>query len=255
MSVTLSSVPSSGMLYIPLRLLMSSTTSRQDLFAAMIAGTERVFSHETFPEMHWHRDSFQDCLYSAPPGFAKRADILGSEFLEIIEDICALQHLRECGSSYPYDGHEVEKVDNQQAWIESRLQRLREKTSDPLLLCCIPAAYLCAYSFFAEVWGASLIPSHLSSQLLRQLQASETWERWDEHADLLLWLLNIGAAFATDVSARLGFADLWHGSHRARLQTLSSSWDDVEGNLRAFIWSDVVCYPRCVAFWERLQNF
>ena len=228
--------------------------SRQDLFTSMIAGTDRVLSHETFPEMHWHRDPYQGNLYAIPSGFATVADVLGQDFLEIIGDICALQRLRESGTNYPIDSLEVEKVDNQQAWIESRLEQLRRTALHPLLLCCIPAAYLCGYGFFAEVWSATLIPSNLSAQLLRELQDCESWEGWDEHAELLLWLLNIGAAFATDVPVRLGFAGLWHGSHRRRLEPISQSWYDVEKHLKRFIWSDIVYGPRCGAFWERLQS-
>lgn len=228
--------------------------NRQDLFTSMITGTERVLSHETFPEMHWHRDPFQPSLYFVPPGFAERADVLGSEFLDIVADICSLQAMRECDSNYPYDSLEVEKVDNQQAWIESRLQQLGEQTRDPLLSCAIPAAYLCGYSFFAEVWSASVIPSSLAAQLLRKLQQHEAWQGWDEHADLLLWLLNIGAAFATERPIRLGLVGLWHGSHRARLQPFSVSWEEVRAHLRRFIWSESIYEPRCGTFWDRLQN-
>lgn len=228
---------------------------RQDLFSSIVVGTYRVFSHEIFPEMHWHRDPFQETLYSVPPGFAIREDILGHEFLDIVKDICALQRLREAGMQYPVNAGEVEKVDNQQAWIESRLQQLRTYgATEPLLICCIPAAYLCAYGFFAEVWSASLIPSRLSAQLLQDLQTYESWNGWDDHSDLLLWLLNIGAAFATDAQVRLGFAGLWHGTHRARLESVSHSWDEIEEQLKSFIWSDVVYAPRCGAFWKRLQS-
>lgn len=213
-----------------------------------------MLSHETFPEMHWHRDPYQASLYSLPRGFAQRADILGYEYLEIIEDICALQQLREGGTNYPLGNLEVERIDNQQGWIESRLQQLSQTAIEPLLICSIPAAYLCGYSFFSDIWGASLIPSRLSAQLLHVLQLYEGWEGWDGHADLLLWLLNIGAAFAADAPTRLGFTGLWHGPHRARLQTLSSSWHEVEKHLKTFIWSDVVYGPRCRAFWKWLQT-
>jgi hypothetical protein len=220
----------------------------------MISGTQRVLSHETFPEMHWHRDPFQPSLYSVPSGFAERAEILGPEFLDIIADTCCLQAMRECDTNYPYNALEVEKVDNQQAWIESRLQQLSRTTSEPVLSCCIPATYLCAYSFFAEIWGASLIPSHLSTKLLQTLQQHETWPGWDEHADLLLWLLNIGAAFATEGPIRLGFAGLWHGSHRARLEEFSGSWNGVRTHLTRFIWSQSLYESRCGTFWDRLHS-
>lgn len=189
-----------------------------------------------------------------PVGFGKRSEILGMEFLTIIGDICALQRIRESGTSYPFDREVVEQVSTQQAWVESRLQQLSRRTNHPLLLCCIPAAFLCAYSFFAEVWSAGLIPSHLSSQLLRQLQASENWDGWDEHADVLLWLLNIGNAFAIDDPIRHAFGNLWQGHHKDRLQPLASSWDIVEDHLRMFIWSDIFYDSQSGTFWERLQR-
>lgn len=237
-----------------MKLHLTDQLNRQDLFTSMITGTQRVLSHETFPEMHWHRDPFQIHSYYIPPGFADRAEILGCEFLDIIADICGLQAMREGDTNYPYDALEVEKIDNQQAWIESRLQQLDQETADPLLSCSIPAAYLCGYGFFAEVWSASIIPSHLAAQLLLRLQQYEAWEGWDDHADLLLWLLNIGAAFATEHRVRLGFAGLWHGSHRARLVPLSSSWEEVREHLKRFIWSEQIYDPLCGSFWNRLQN-
>lgn len=228
--------------------------SRQDLFTSMIAGTERVFSHETFPEIHWLRDSSHANLYSVPDGFQKRRHILGGQLTEIIGDICALQHLREGRTSYTLDNQEIEKLDNQQAWIESRLEQLRHNVSEPLLLCCIPAAFLCAYGFFTEIWSSHLIPSRLTSYLLRELQASETWPGWNDHADLLLWLLNIGVAFAIDVSIRQGFVDMWHGSHCIRLPPHSQSWQETERCMKQFIWSDIMYRPSCERFWKRLQE-
>jgi hypothetical protein len=220
----------------------------------VIAGTQRILSHDVFPELHWHRDPFQHHLYEIPDGFASREDILGAEFLDIIADICALQRMRESGADYPANSLEVEKVDNQQAWIESRLQFLQTQTSEPLLLCCIPAAYLCGYSFFADVWAASLIPYSLSKHLLQALQDHESWADWDSHSDILLWLLNVGAAFAPDAEVRLGFAGLWYGSHRTRLRPLSGSWEEIEGYLRKFIYSEAIHWPRCAAFYERLLS-
>ena len=140
----------------------------------MIAGTDRVFSHDMFPEIHWHRDPFQASLYSVPDGFQERRHILGEEFTDIIADIRALQHLRENGASYPLDSLDVEKIDNQQAWIESRLEQLRHIAAEPLLKCCIPAAYLCAYGCFTEIWSGHMIPSRVTALLLQELQATES---------------------------------------------------------------------------------
>lgn len=221
----------------------------------MIAGTRRVVSHELFPEMHWRRDPLQASLYIVPPGFAERAEILGLEFLDIIADICGLQALCQCDTNYSYNSLATEKIDNQQAWIESRLQQLSQQTTNPLVTCCIPAAYLCAYSFFAEVWCATVIPSCLCVHLLRALQQHETWDGWDDHATLLLWLLNVGVAFATKSSTQRGLAGLWHGSHRARLQAFSMSWDRVREQLDRFIWIPSFYETPCGAGYNGLQIF
>lgn len=220
----------------------------------MIAGTDRVFSHDMFPEIHWHRDPFQLNLYTIPEGFAERKHILGDEFIDIIGDIRALQHVRENGTNYPLDNLDVEKIDNQQAWIESRLEQLRHVAAEPLLRACIPAAYLCAYGCFTDIWTGHMIPARVTAYLLTELQATELWAGWDDHADLLLWLLHIGVAFAADRNLRLGIAGMLHGSQRARLQPLSESWEDTERTLKRFIWSDIVHRPRCEEFWNRLQD-
>lgn len=168
-------------------------------------------------------------------------------------DVCALQYTRECGTDYPVNPVEVEKVDNQQAWIESRLQMLEAQTTQPLLLCAIPAVYLCAYACFADVWASNLLPSRLSAKLLGLLQRYDARETWEDHADLLLWLLNIGIVFSTESNVRLGFISLWHGSQREHLEPLSACWNAVESHLKNFIYSDRVHGPKCKALWDRLQ--
>jgi len=160
-------------------------------------------------------------------------------------DILALQHLREGGLQYPVNSFEVVRVDNHQAWIESRLQQLQTRTREPLVLCSIPAAFLCAYGLFAEVWAATLIPSCLSTQLLRLLQTYERWDGWDSHSDLLLWLISTGEAFATDACVRAGFVKLRQGCYKTRLQQIGHSPDVIERHLRKFIFLKHIHGKRC----------
>jgi hypothetical protein len=146
----------------------------------------------------------------------------------------------------------VRQLDNQQAWIESRLHHCycAADSSNYALTSCIIAAYLCAYSLFAEVWAARWIPSHCSSRLLRSLQQAENSDCWVGHEELLMWLLITGGTFAEPGASRSEYAVLLHGNHHARIAHLLTSWSDVQELLKTFIWSQFLFCARGKEFWE-----
>lgn len=136
--------------------------SRQDLNAATIIGSDRTLDHTSFSELHWRRDPLLVDLYALPPGFDRISHLLTEELTEIIKDVHALQRISEmyCESA-PFDAISTMQIDNQQAWIESRIQALMIRES-PIIKCCCLALYLCTYLSCTTVWQSALISvSHL----------------------------------------------------------------------------------------------
>lgn len=216
----------------------------------MIADTFRVFSHVTFPELHWQRDLTQPSLYTIPSGFASRGDVLGPQFIGITGDICALQQQVGGEQESSLDTSQLERLDSQQAWIESRLEQMRHQRENPLLRCCVLAALLCAYGLFTDIWGGDILASRLSARLLDEIHAMDTWSGWQDHADLLLWLLNIGTTSTFDDTVRRAYERLCNERHRALLRPISRSWDELDTQLRKFIWSDEVHVASVGGFWS-----
>jgi hypothetical protein len=224
----------------------------QDLNAALTTGVQRILSHDVFPELHWRRDPIFCSFYSLPAGFAPCGDMLSNELIEALEDIHALQLLRNVAEFNPPDAVTVHQLDNQQAWIESRLHQCycAADPSNYALISCIIAAYLCTYSLFSEVWAGRWIPSHCSSRLLRSLQQAENGDCWVGHEELLVWLLFTGGTFAEPDSSRSEYAVLLHGNQHARIAHLLTSWSDVQELLKTFIWSESLFFSRGKDFWE-----
>lgn len=230
---------------------MLLTVDRQDLNSAILVGSQRVFDHTTFPELNWQRDKHLQSLYVAPPGFREHADYLGKEFMRLTEDIRALQLL--CDSEHlTRNANDLERLDNQQAWIESRLYwswRSAVERGDGLesyVLC----AYICTYILHTEIWEGSAIPSHCSVRLLNSLQNKDK-TRWTGYEELHLWVVFIGGSFTSSDVARNQYAKMLAALCPKYLDEDSRSWTALRIILKRFIWSERTIMPACYVFWEQ----
>jgi hypothetical protein len=234
--------------------MLTIKISRQDLLSAAIAGSERVFDHTTFPELQWSRDPVLRPLYTFPLGFMTVSHLLSPEIEELFEDIHAFQIMRDSPDFQFNDPASLIRLDNQQAWAESRLYNFRKALghSDYMLECSLIAAYICTYFMYTDMWGGSLIPGRCSSQLFQRLQQNDLFEtQWVGHEDLLLWLLCIGGAFAPRGSiTRAEYVVLLNGTYFEQLGLLEEPWSEVETKLKGFIWSEKLFGDRCRLFWE-----
>lgn len=61
---------------------------------------------------------------------------------------------------------------------------------------------------------------------------------WDEHADLLLWLIYIGGAFSPRGPVRSGYIEMLRSVTSDRYGGLKS-WNATYEILRDFLWSDL----------------
>ncbi|KAK6853589.1 hypothetical protein PG995_010401 [Apiospora arundinis] len=101
-------------------------------------------------EMQWTRDivSYPD-WFTLPPGFEALGHLLPGDFVEAIEDVHALQHMRDSPSFICQGTVAMFHVDNHQAWAQSKLQRLTMQHQEQgaleleeVLECCYYAVYL-----------------------------------------------------------------------------------------------------------------
>lgn len=132
--------------------------NRQDLNCSVMTGSSRVFDHTTFAEIHWGRDSFLSHLYVLSPGFETRSDLLNKDFVGILEDLHALQSIRDSPNFICDDATDMLRIDNHQASIQSRLAILSVSNMPIFSECCNLAAYISACQLCCKVWRSSSIP-------------------------------------------------------------------------------------------------
>ncbi|RBR25385.1 uncharacterized protein FIESC28_01822 [Fusarium coffeatum] len=165
----------------------------QDLNSSILVGSKRIVDHMSFTELEWKRDSVRHLL-QLPPGLRKRSHLFSDGFIEVLEDIYALERIRD--DYRPAD--------------------------------CV-------------VTGANV-----STMLLSELQQAYDDPVWEEHADLLLWLVYMGGAFSPTGHVRSGYIELL----QSEIYGAAKSWVETYELLRDFIWSDVSFRTEVRRFWE-----
>ncbi|KAE9365536.1 hypothetical protein N431DRAFT_473585 [Stipitochalara longipes BDJ] len=220
----------------------------QDLNTSIMTGSKRIVDHTTFAELHWGRDPYLVNFFVIPPGFQDRSHMFTEEFVEVLEDINALQCIRDSPDFILEDTIMMVNLDSQHASIESRLVDL--PNSSLFLECCRLAAYLCSCMLCCKVYRHSLIPSQITSKLLHKLQQSNEDHIWDNHTPVLAWLIFIGGAYAPTSFIRSGYIELLRVNSATRFAGVCSSWDPVYQILKQFIWSEKAFSSQVKAFWE-----
>jgi len=136
--------------------LTLTLADRQDLNSSIIAGSSRIVNHKTFPELQWTRDPFSPDFFQLPPGFQRLSYLFTEEFIEVLEDINALQCIRDFPRFTKGDVMLMAHINNHTASIQSRLVGLPNLS--PVLECCHLAAYLCSVMLCCTVWCSLVIP-------------------------------------------------------------------------------------------------
>lgn len=138
-----------------LRLTLTLTV-RQDLNSSILTGSSRIVDHTTFAELQWTRDPFSPKFFRLPSGFQTRSHLFTKEFIEVLEDIHALQCIRDLSRVTEGDVLLMARINNHTASIQSRLVDLPNLS--PVLECCYLAAYVCSVMLCCKVWCALVIP-------------------------------------------------------------------------------------------------
>ena len=141
---------------------------RQDLNASILTGSTRIVDHTTFAELVWLRDPFSPNYSRLPSGFQAMSHLLSKDFIAILEDINALQCIRDHPRSTKTDLMLMVNINSQTASIQSRLAGLTVECA--ILECCRLAAYICSVMLCCTIWCSQVIPV---SQLMPSLSARE----------------------------------------------------------------------------------
>ncbi|KAL4995584.1 hypothetical protein BDV10DRAFT_202876 [Aspergillus recurvatus] len=224
----------------------------QDLNSSILTGSRRIVDHTTFAELLWARDSFVPNSYRLPPGFQSRSRILGEAFSAVLEDLHALQCIRDIPEAPRTDATLMLHINKHIASVQSRLIALSRLSQ--LQQCCRLAAYLCSVTLCCKVWCELVIPSHISSQLLIELRETRDALIWDENPELLVWLLYIGGAFAPVGPIRSGYLDLLRQHNATMLAQDYCSWPQVYEGMKQFIWSDKAFVEPVRALWQEASQ-
>lgn len=75
---------------------------------------------------------------------------------------------------------------------------------------------------------------------------------WDEHADLLAWILYIGGAFAPPGTVRAEYVVLLRANIAFGFEGLDSSWPQLVGIMERFIWSEKAFMSQVKMLWEEV---
>ena len=85
-----------------------------------------------------------------------QSHMLTKEFIEVLEDIHALQCIRDVPGPAKCNAMLMENINNHTASMQSRLVALPNLS--PVLECCRLAAYLCSVMLCCTTWCALVIP-------------------------------------------------------------------------------------------------
>lgn len=129
---------------------------RQDLNSSILAGSTRIVNHTTFAELNWTRDRLPPTFFRLPIGFERLSSLLTTEFVEVLEDLQALQYIRDVPRFIDDNVMLMSGVNDHIASIQSRLADLPDQS--PVLGCCHLAAYLCSEMLCCKVWCELVIP-------------------------------------------------------------------------------------------------
>ncbi|KAK5229747.1 hypothetical protein LTR72_001279 [Exophiala xenobiotica] len=217
-----------------------------------MTGSDRIVDNTTFAELRWGRDPFSAEFFILAPGFQKRADLFPEDFIEVLKDIHALQCIQDLPSYTCQNPIEMCRIDNQQASIGSRLVGLPKLSA--FMEACYLGAYLSACMLCSKVWRHSVMPSHVSHHLLHKLQESNDDLFWDDHPDLLMWILYTGGSFSPKGPTRSGFKALLQINHTLRFKAKSISLPELLEVLRQFVWSERMYRAQVEEFWEDIHT-
>ncbi|PVI05731.1 hypothetical protein DM02DRAFT_650405 [Periconia macrospinosa] len=131
-------------------------------------------------------------------------------------------------------------MDNLQACIQARLiERLQDSELTRLRNCVLLTTYLYTYSPFTQIWKGSLIPLHISSRLLLQVQELALETVWGTPKSAMLWCIVMAGSLTPKgpTRDRYGLLLRIHFGRFLSEPNIHASWFAIAGTLDQFLWS------------------
>jgi hypothetical protein len=217
-------------------------------------GAPRFFAHDAFDTVKLAFPA-PKVLLSIPHGFEVNAGILGFKLLEVIQEICDFRTEIESQSRVGLTFDELSALDDRKASIEWRLTSMQDRElNDPMKECCRLAIHICSSAIFPPFFGPSKMPTSLSQRLSQTLSQSDLDTCWNQHIDLLLWVVFIGASRAKSQSDLPVYTKAL-GLVLNEFGTMCATWEQTVLILETFIWSEKVFGDSCKAIWAQTSLF
>lgn len=89
--------------------------------------------------------------------------------------------------------------------------------------------------------------------LLKILQASNEDPLWNDHIDLLIWILHIGGSFSPKGTTRLEYKAILQTYRVSRFSGKYSSLEELIQILDQFVWSGKTYRAQVEEFWNELE--
>jgi hypothetical protein len=155
----------------------------------------------------------------------------------------------------------IQQFDNGAASIDSRLHDQKHlylgdpRTNpavDPVKECIRLALSLLSNALFNDSWDAPFVLTHFATKLASALFRTDLATYWDEHIDFLLWILFVGGAYTRKDSALRRTYVALIADTCAYLGPSGTTWEQVEGILRSFVWEGNVFGGRGRMLWAEV---
>lgn len=217
-------------------------------------GAPRFFAHDAFSTVRLALPAPKAHL-SVPHGFEINSSILGMELLQVIQEICDFRTEIESQNRVGLTFDELSALDDRKASIEWRLTTMRDRElKDTMKECCRLAIHICSSAIFPPFFGPSKMPISLSQRLGQTLAQSDLDTCWNQHIDLLLWVIFIGASRAKSESDLFVYTKAL-SLVLGQFGTLCETWEQTVLILETFIWSEKVFGDSCRAIWAEANPF
>jgi hypothetical protein len=215
-------------------------------------------SHTEFAEFGWKRDTERASYYVVPSGFLDMIDAFPSSFATILEDLHELCTLYDAQCPHGWPAIYELRIDDRQAWLESRIVDLihtqrQSEVEDPIYMACLMATYLCTYKLSTVIWEGCFLPEWTAAEILSILSRTVHDPRWELWPEMLVWLLCVGGALADRSATRQYARILILDVYRDQIEGFHRDWDVIKNVLKMFVWNEQVLEPKLLLFWEEVH--
>ena len=90
--------------------------------------------------------------------------------------------------------------------------------------------------------------------LLKKLQESKDDLLWNDHPDLLIWIMHMGGSFSPKGTVRSEYKAMLQDNYASRFGERYDSLAELIQILDQFIWSEKAYHAQVEEFWNEIQT-